>query len=191
MASTRTKANAKKLNRLKQRRKLPKMLAELASYGYSLDRPPRYNSPAFPSYQSARSLTRQLAVSDGIVVPENCKLKGNQTKKKFKRKPAVKRTEPSTVAWLPRDEWERQTVKFYKSQAWKEARYDVLRRDGGSCACCGARASDGVQVHVDHIKPRSRYPELQLDTENMQVLCEDCNFGKSNYYNDDWRVKMV
>ena len=124
------------------------------------------------------------------------KQNGTAPKKKKKKKrhkiqklrPRVERS--SNIEWLPRDEWEKQTQRFYKSQAWKEARYAVLRRDAGACSCCGARASDGVRLHVDHIKPRSKYPELQLDITNLQILCEDCNFGKSNYYNDDWRVKM-
>jgi hypothetical protein len=42
-------------------------------------------------------------------------------------------------------------------------------------------------MHVDHIKPRSKYPDLELSRQNLQVLCEDCNLGKSNKYEDDWR----
>ena len=185
--------NRKERNYNRKLVKLPKMLAEMASYGYTLDKPPRYGSPVWSAYQSARSLTRQIAVYEGRRIPDNCKLKRGPAEKtaKAKRKPSVQRTTPSTVAWLPRDEWEKQTQKFYNSQAWKETRYEVLRRDGGACQCCGARASDGVRIHVDHVKPRSKYPELQLDINNLQVLCEDCNFGKSNYYNDDWRVKMA
>ena len=62
-----------------------------------------------------------------------------------------------------------------------------MRRHGGACQCCGATRSAGAQIHVDHIKPRSKYPELELDIENLQVLCGDCNLGKSNKYIDDWR----
>jgi len=115
-----------------------------------------------------------------------------KSEKRYKRpRPAVKRTTPRTTPWVSREEWLKETDKFYASRAWKEVRYLVLRRDGAICACCGAKASDGVCMWVDHIKPRSVYPELQLDPENMQVLCDDCNQGKSNYYNDDWRVKMA
>lgn len=76
---------------------------------------------------------------------------------------------------------------FYKSQSWKETRFIALRLSDGTCELCGARASDGVQLHVDHIKPRSRHPELELDLDNLQILCEDCNFGKSNYDDTDFR----
>ena len=109
-------------------------------------------------------------------------INGNPCRKKksrAKRKPSVKRTTKSNVAWLPRDEWEKQTARFYSGRQWKELRYDALRNTGGCCCCCGARASDGAQLHVDHIKPRSKYPELQYDLDNLQILCRDCNMGKS------------
>lgn len=118
--------------------------------------------------------------------------KGRKTEKRYTSlRPAVKRKTPRVTPWVSRDEWLKETDRFYASRAWKEVRYFVLQRDGATCACCGARASDGVCMWVDHIKPRSVYPELQLDPENMRVLCDDCNQGKSNYYDDDWRVKMA
>jgi 5-methylcytosine-specific restriction endonuclease McrA len=67
----------------------------------------------------------------------------------------------------------------------------VLRASRGVCELCGAGPSPGHPLHVDHIKPRSRYPELELDPSNLQVLCEDCNLGKSNTDAIDWRTKSV
>lgn len=76
---------------------------------------------------------------------------------------------------------------FYKSDQWRQVRYFVLRNTGGRCQCCGAKASDGVSLHVDHIKPRSRYPELELSPDNLQVLCDDCNIGKGDWDFTNWR----
>ena len=42
-------------------------------------------------------------------------------------------------------------------------------------------------MNVDHIKPRKKYPELALDKSNLQVLCEECNHGKGNWDETDWR----
>ncbi len=80
---------------------------------------------------------------------------------------------------------------FFTSGAWRELRYRVLVAHGGRCQCCGRTASDGVVIHVDHIKPRSKHPELALDEKNLQVLCEDCNLGKSNKDDTDWRPRLV
>lgn len=76
---------------------------------------------------------------------------------------------------------------FYSSRAWKILRYQAFERYGNRCACCGATPSDGLVMHVDHIKPRSKHPELALDIENLQILCEDCNVGKINQWDTDWR----
>lgn len=77
--------------------------------------------------------------------------------------------------------------EFYKSNAWRHLRYLALKNSEGCCNLCGARAADGVTIHVDHIKPRSKYPEHELDLSNLQVLCEDCNFGKSNIDETNWK----
>ena len=59
-------------------------------------------------------------------------------------------------------------------------RYKILVRDKHICQCCGAKASDGIQLHVDHIKPVSKGGTN--DFENLQTLCRDCNLGKSDSY---------
>lgn len=81
--------------------------------------------------------------------------------------------------------------EFYSSQAWREVRYFVLKRDGRRCVCCGATPDNFVQMHVDHIKPRSLRPDLSLDPNNLQILCLDCNLGKLNKDSIDWRSKMI
>jgi len=76
---------------------------------------------------------------------------------------------------------------FYKSPQWRALRYRVLVEQGRRCVCCGATPKDGVRMHVDHIKPKSLHPELAFDPSNLQVLCEDCNLGKSNTCDKDFR----
>lgn len=44
-------------------------------------------------------------------------------------------------------------------------------------------------IHVDHIKPRSIFPSLELDISNLQILCEACNLGKGAWDQTDWRPK--
>jgi len=77
--------------------------------------------------------------------------------------------------------------EFLQSWAWTNLRYRVLKAYGRQCQCCGAKPP-AVVLHVDHIKPRSLYPELALEFDNLQVLCHDCNKGKSNKFEDDFRA---
>ncbi len=77
-------------------------------------------------------------------------------------------------------------VKFYDSDRWRLVRYKALKNANGKCQCCGRSGKETV-LHVDHIKPRSYFPELAFDLNNLQVLCKDCNLGKSNTDVTDWR----
>lgn len=77
---------------------------------------------------------------------------------------------------------------FYFTREWRTLRYEALRRHGAACQCCGATAiTSGRPMHVDHIKPRSKFPHLELSLSNLQVLCEDCNMGKGGRDQTDWR----
>ena len=75
---------------------------------------------------------------------------------------------------------------FYLSPEWMSLRYDVLKNSNRTCELCGA-CGKGVKLHVDHIRPRSRFPEFSLELSNLQVLCEPCNLGKSDKDLIDWR----
>ena len=78
-------------------------------------------------------------------------------------------------------------LALYASDAWRTLRYDVLREQGGCCQLCGRGRKDGVILHVDHIIPLSVDWSKRLDKDNLQVLCQDCNLGKSNTDDIDWR----
>jgi len=77
--------------------------------------------------------------------------------------------------------------EFYTSQAWLQLRYLAIKNTNGKCQCCGSGASDGAVIQVDHIKPRSRYPELELSLDNLQVLCRFCNSGKGAWDDTSWK----
>lgn len=76
---------------------------------------------------------------------------------------------------------------FYQSKEWRALRYTVLCESNGKCELCGRSRKDGIILHVDHIFPRSTHWKIALNKGNLQVLCEDCNLGKSNNDCTDWR----
>lgn len=77
--------------------------------------------------------------------------------------------------------------KFLDSPAWQALRYRVIKHFGRVCMACRAT---NVEIHVDHIKPRSKHPALALEFSNLQILCKACNLGKSNTDETDWRTKQ-
>lgn len=91
---------------------------------------------------------------------------------------------------LPKRKQAKFIKDFYNSPQWKELRYTALRLSEGKCNLCGATAHDGVTLHADHIIPRSIRPDLQLDLDNIQIMCSDCNIGKKNYDDYDFRNKF-
>jgi hypothetical protein len=76
--------------------------------------------------------------------------------------------------------------KFYQSWEWKAVRYAILNKFGAKCMLCGATNQDS-KICVDHIKPISLFWDLRLAEDNLQVLCDDCNKGKSNKSQKDFR----
>lgn len=76
---------------------------------------------------------------------------------------------------------------FYSSWEWKKVRMMALQRDGHRCGSCGASPKDGIRIVVDHIKPLGKFWELRLSLDNLQVLCDDCNRGKGDWLQEDFR----
>jgi 5-methylcytosine-specific restriction endonuclease McrA len=83
-------------------------------------------------------------------------------------------------------------IIFYQSREWRKLRVDVIEEQKGRCQMCGRSYKiHGVTIHVDHIVPISIDWSRRLDKTNLQVLCEDCNLGKSNRYSTDWRKVVI
>ena len=80
---------------------------------------------------------------------------------------------------------------FYDRPEWKELRYKALSKSDGKCIVCGRGKPDGAKLQVDHIKPKSIWPEYALDLDNLQVMCSECNLGKSNKCEKDWRPAAI
>ena len=107
--------------------------------------------------------------------------KPKKTKKRINFKRPVKVTKRTKRK-------KRSNETFYESREWRELRYEALKLHGRQCLCCGQKAPN-VELHVDHIRPRSKFPSLELDINNLQILCKDCNLGKSNKDCIDYRIK--
>jgi 5-methylcytosine-specific restriction enzyme A len=65
--------------------------------------------------------------------------------------------------------------KFYKSKAWEKCRKIALQRDEFLCQSCLKNGNYTPADMVHHIKERKDYPELALDLDNLESLCNPCH----------------
>jgi len=60
-----------------------------------------------------------------------------------------------------------------------EIKKSIFKRDGYKCIVCGRGIKDGVEITADHIKPKDKGGQNNL--ENGQTLCTEHNLIKKNY----------
>jgi hypothetical protein len=70
----------------------------------------------------------------------------------------------------------------------QEQREAILKRDGYRCVVCGRGAMDGVELQVDHIKPKDLGGKATID--NGETLCAQHNFQKKNLGQTELGKKM-
>jgi hypothetical protein len=49
------------------------------------------------------------------------------------------------------------------------------------------RCGTDRDICVDHIRPRKKFKELELEFDNLQVLCRSCNSWKGSSRYEDFR----
>jgi len=69
-----------------------------------------------------------------------------------------------------------------------EQKQAIRERDQYRCVICGKGLADGVELHVDHIRPR--YLGGRSEIENGQTLCAQCNFRKKVYKQTETGKRM-
>lgn len=82
--------------------------------------------------------------------------------------------------------------KIRKSKEYALWRYSVFFRDNFTCQKCGIKNKNGlgktIELHVDHIKPFSQFPELRLALDNGRTLCTNCHKQTETYGFKAWRI---
>ena len=69
-----------------------------------------------------------------------------------------------------------------------EQKKTILERDNFRCVICGRGELDGIELHIDHIKPKDLGGQATI--ENGQTLCAQHNYKKKNYKQTETGKKM-
>ncbi|PAE08250.1 TIGR02646 family protein [Terribacillus saccharophilus] len=58
----------------------------------------------------------------------------------------------------------------------------------GKCAYCESKIEHISYAHIEHILPKTIFPELTYEWNNLTFCCERCNKLKGDYYNNDMKL---
>jgi uncharacterized protein (TIGR02646 family) len=67
----------------------------------------------------------------------------------------------------------------YRHQDIKRA---VIRDSHGKCIYCESKIRHTQPGHVEHMKPKAKFPELVCNWENLALVCHECNQRKGDKY---------
>ena len=84
-------------------------------------------------------------------------------------------------------QFDKNLAKFYQSAEWREARAYVLAHTKNECAYCGSEE----KLQVDHIRPLRHYWDIRSSPDNLQILCEDCNYAKGSNSDYDYHLYQI
>ena len=106
-------------------------------------------------------------------IPEPQILTNNKTKWTKEYLSALKKEIPMTNTIRNR----------YKRKEIKEA---LIKETSGKCAYCESKLLHISYGDIEHILPKSKYPELYVEWTNLTLSCELCNRnGKNDYYDKE------
>ena len=64
-------------------------------------------------------------------------------------------------------------TKKEKRERFRQWKKPLLVANDYRCQLCGIQMRTGLHLH--HVLPYARFPELEFDTRNVLVLCNDCH----------------
>lgn len=84
------------------------------------------------------------------------------------------------------------TQEYLENQDSTKKRYNhpdiknaVLKETHDKCAYCESKVSHISFGDIEHILPKSKFPELYVEWNNLTFACEKCNrSGKKDYYDE-------
>lgn len=86
--------------------------------------------------------------------------------------------EKEVLEWIKKLIKENNTHEFYTSPLWRRKQTEILKRDHHECSRCKARGLVVRANTVHHKKYLRSHPELALDDDNLEAICECCHYNE-------------
>ena len=68
--------------------------------------------------------------------------------------------------------------KFYTSPIWRKTQASILKENHNECCRCKAKGLVIQARTVHHKKYLRTHPELALDRDNLEPVCERCHYDE-------------
>lgn len=73
-----------------------------------------------------------------------------------------------------------------KNTMWMHYRHDDIKKklfasSNQKCAFCESKPAESGNIEVEHFKPKSIYPELAFEWDNLLPICRKCNDSKNDH----------
>ena len=76
---------------------------------------------------------------------------------------------------------------LYISLEYKRFRFEMFKRDGFKCVQCNSKET----IQLDHIKSKSRFPELVMAEWNVRTLCFECHKKTPTWGVGSWKLNKI
>ena len=78
-------------------------------------------------------------------------------------------------------------IILYRSPEYKRFRFEMFKRDNFQCVQCESKKT----IELDHIKPKSLFPNIAMAEWNVRTLCHECHKKTETYGMNENRRKHL
>ncbi|WP_146080278.1 HNH endonuclease [Pseudoclavibacter sp. RFBG4] len=73
----------------------------------------------------------------------------------------------------------------------KEVVAQLKVESAGKCMYCESFVDDVSYAAVEHVRPKSKFPDQVLEWGNLGIVCTRCNTNKGSYWTDDESLTLI
>ncbi len=90
------------------------------------------------------------------------------------------------VEWRAQSNHGGKSSRAHEPTPWnrEEVKTALIAESNGKCIYCESKVRHVSFGDIEHLKPKSGFPELVLSWRNLGLVCQRCNNAKSNKWSD-------
>lgn len=94
----------------------------------------------------------------------------------------IRPEKPNQLTDSVQEELTKQYSEDTSRRVWSKSyiKESLLAMSHNKCAYCECSIVDGIDMHIDHFYPKSLYPQLVVDWNNLMPACPHCNRNKKD-----------